>query len=90
MVLRPMWNDSIQMDTVTSLVYFVIKYVERYGIDTTIGVSDKQPQIWFIPNLGDLHQPGTESLVRYALETERKMDAIGKAVGFMADSKKRA
>jgi len=33
------------------MAYFIIRFIEKFGIDDRVG---GQPQIWFIPNSGEL------------------------------------
>ena len=36
------------MKQVAEIGHFAIKYIEEFELDQTVGVDDKQPQIWFI------------------------------------------
>jgi hypothetical protein len=38
------------MEDVAELGYFIIKYIETNELDLAVGIGDKRPQIWFLPN----------------------------------------
>jgi len=42
--------------------YFIIKHIEEYGIDDKVGVGKELPQIYFIPNQGQLYQAQNDFL----------------------------
>jgi 20S proteasome alpha/beta subunit len=55
--LKKYWNNDMSMEQIAELGYFVIKTIETYNVDETIGLSKKsgdrifnRPQIWLIPD----------------------------------------
>jgi hypothetical protein len=42
------------MDKFAKLGFFIIKYIEEQGIDNQVGVGKDRPQVYFIPNEGQL------------------------------------
>jgi 20S proteasome alpha/beta subunit len=45
--LKKCWNDKMTMEQVAELGYFIIKYIEDFKLNFTVG---GEPMIWFIPN----------------------------------------
>jgi 20S proteasome alpha/beta subunit len=43
--LKKIWNKDMTMEEVAELGYFIIRYVERFGLDLTVGAGDNVPQI---------------------------------------------
>ncbi|HEY6668408.1 MAG TPA: hypothetical protein VI033_04570 [Candidatus Nitrosopolaris sp.] len=55
--LKKYWKDYMTMEQVAELGYLVIKIIETYNVDDSIGLSKKpedmvfsRPQIWLIPD----------------------------------------
>ncbi len=48
--LKKLWKKEMGMKQVAELGYFLIKLVERYELEATVGVETGHPQIWFLPN----------------------------------------
>jgi 20S proteasome alpha/beta subunit len=49
--LKKLWHPEMNMEDVAELGYFIIKYIEMFELDLTVGVGDKgRPQIWFLPD----------------------------------------
>jgi 20S proteasome alpha/beta subunit len=49
--LKKLWHPQMSMENVAELGYFIIKYIETFELDLTVGVGDKgRPQIWFLPD----------------------------------------
>jgi 20S proteasome alpha/beta subunit len=44
------YNQNMTMEQAAELGYFVIKYVEDFQLNMTVGVNDGIPQIWFMPD----------------------------------------
>jgi 20S proteasome alpha/beta subunit len=44
------WNSNLNMSTLAELGWFIIKYIEDYQLDSSVGVGSNYPQIWFIPD----------------------------------------
>ncbi len=67
--------------------FFIIRYIEEYGLVNGVGVGRDKPQIYFIPNEGHLSQADAIFLnecenSKLAMETNLKnlgrVDRIGK------------
>jgi len=55
MILKPLLHTNIKMIEMAEIAYFVIRYIDQFKFDTSIGVEDQNPQFWFIPNIGQLY-----------------------------------
>ncbi len=40
-------------EKVAELGYFIIKFIEKFELDNSVGLATRKPQIWFIPDLSD-------------------------------------
>jgi hypothetical protein len=53
--LKKYWKENLTMEQVAELGYFIIKVIERYNLEESVGLGNtddifqKKPQIWFIP-----------------------------------------
>jgi 20S proteasome alpha/beta subunit len=45
--LKKCWYDGMAMEQVAELGYFIVKYIEDFKLNFTVG---GEPMIWFIPN----------------------------------------
>jgi|SRR5208282_2453828 len=50
--LNHLWRDDMTMSQAAEVGHFIIRYIDRFRLDEKVGVGDKQPQIWFLPNDG--------------------------------------
>ena len=54
--LKKYWKENLNMKQVAELGYFIIKIIERYNLEESVGLGNtddifqKKPQIWFIPD----------------------------------------
>ena len=48
--LHQLWNPEQTMNAIAEIGYFIIKYIEKFNLDYTVGVGSHKPQIWFIPD----------------------------------------
>ena len=44
------WNNNITMREVAEVGYFIIKYIEKFKLDESVGVGKFYPLIWYIPD----------------------------------------
>lgn len=58
--LKQLWRPDMIMEQVAELGHFVIKYIEKYELDGSVGVGSGHPQIWFIPDNPPLGTPPEE------------------------------
>lgn len=82
--LNMLWKrkqDSITMEEVAEIGYFIIKYIERFELDRSVGVGDKKPQIWFIPDGSPAQdyvprQANTELMESFERKTNERLDKL--------------
>lgn len=50
--LKQIWNSEMNMDKTAELGYFIIRYIEKFQLDLTVGTGgDKpRPQVRFVPD----------------------------------------
>ena len=74
--LKRLWrNRNLTMNRVAEVGYFIIKYIETLGLDSTVGVGSERPQIVFLPNTGDAHEANEETLTRFENATKIGLEA---------------
>jgi 20S proteasome alpha/beta subunit len=44
------WQPEMTMEQVAELGYFIIRYVESFRLDLSVGINNENPQVWYIPN----------------------------------------
>jgi 20S proteasome alpha/beta subunit len=65
--LKPFFANAkdISMYKFARIAYFIIRYIERFEIDTDVG---GEPQMWFVPNTGELYTLKTKEYWRVEFE----------------------
>lgn len=48
--LKHWWKPEMTMLEVAELGFFIIKYIQEFELDNTVGIGESYPQIWLIPN----------------------------------------
>jgi 20S proteasome alpha/beta subunit len=48
--LKHWWQPSMTMLEVAELGYFIIKCIQEFELDNTVGIGDDYPQVWLIPH----------------------------------------
>jgi 20S proteasome alpha/beta subunit len=54
--LKKYWDENMDMNQVAELGYFIIKVIQKYNLEDTVGLSEKKeereskPHIWLIPD----------------------------------------
>jgi 20S proteasome alpha/beta subunit len=49
-LLKHWWHENMPMLEVAELGFFIIKYIQEFELDNTVGIGDGYPQVWLIPN----------------------------------------
>jgi 20S proteasome alpha/beta subunit len=70
---KHVWNPNMNMKEVAEIGYFTIKYIEEFGLDQTVGLDGKQPQIWFIRDRLDDKQATKQFLTKLEKNTETRL-----------------
>jgi hypothetical protein len=52
-LLYNLWSAHLSMNLVAEIGYLIIKYVEKFELQNSVGVGNNEPQIWFIPDHSD-------------------------------------
>ena len=58
------------MEEIAALGHFIIKYIERFELNDRIG---GEPQIWFIPNTGQLRTPSDYQNKKFKENSDEKL-----------------
>jgi 20S proteasome alpha/beta subunit len=48
--LKRWWRKNMSMLEVAELGFFIIKYIQEFELDNTVGIGNAYPQVWLIPN----------------------------------------
>lgn len=80
--LKPFYRQDMTMQEFSKLGYFIIKYIDKFEIDEGSGLSKSKPfdrpQIWFIPNSGQLyHSEQRPDLIgQFEADTNQMLDNL--------------
>jgi 20S proteasome alpha/beta subunit len=74
--LKQNWHQDMTMKEVAELGYFIIKYIERYNLDLSVGVNTDKPQVWFIPDREVDHSADSKLLDEYEENTRKHLERI--------------
>jgi hypothetical protein len=58
------------MEEIARLGHFIIKYIEKFELNSEVGGD---PQIWFIPDIGQLYNPSLDIMYQFNKNTEQKL-----------------
>jgi 20S proteasome alpha/beta subunit len=72
--LKRVWHADMNMKQVAEIGHFIIKYVEEFDLDRTVGVGDKHPQLWFIKDRNDDKVAKQSFLNTLQAKTERRLE----------------
>jgi 20S proteasome alpha/beta subunit len=80
-LLKTIWDQNMSMEQVAELGYFIVKYVESFKLDLTVGVDSQsgpynKPQIWFIPDIGPDFQANPTLLDEFETKTKIRIDKV--------------
>jgi len=48
--LKHWWKPDMTMLDVAELGFFIIRYIQEFELDNTVGIGEALPQVWLIPN----------------------------------------
>jgi 20S proteasome alpha/beta subunit len=72
--LKPLWNSDMKMKEFAELAYFIIKYVDRFKTDNTVGLEGEKPLVWLIPNKGDIDKAPNDFMEEWESNTNKMLD----------------
>jgi 20S proteasome alpha/beta subunit len=68
------------MQKAAEIGHFIIKYIEKFQLDDTVGVGNMSPQIWFLPNT-DMPREVDSSILQNLEEiTTQRLDKIPQSI----------
>lgn len=79
--LKKIWKENMTMKQNAELAYFLIKYIEKFELDFTVGVNNHQPQIWYLPNNGESYELSENEIREFETTTQDKIKKINKFIG---------
>lgn len=47
--LKHWWKPEMKMLEVVELGFFIIRYIQEFKLDDTVGIGESYPQVWLIP-----------------------------------------
>lgn len=72
--LKHWWKPDMTMLEVAELGFFIIKYIQEFKLDDTVGIGESYPQIWLIPKepiTKDTTPEKAETLVPHLLSQDK-------------------
>lgn len=90
-LLLKAWNTGMSMERVAELAYCIIKCIEDFELDTTVGVGNTHPQIWYIPDNTEKTQELTDrarlsEMASSSVANKKRMEkAVRDSFGFFED-----
>ena len=81
--LKKLWNKDRNMEQTAALGYFIIKYIQHFELNRTVGLDNKppldKPTIWLIPdNSVDFRVIDQQYLETIELKTTKRLDKFEK------------
>jgi 20S proteasome alpha/beta subunit len=85
--LKQLWNQEMNMDQTAELGYFIVRYIEKFRLDLTVGTGGDRPhpQVRFIPDEKPSEQifdypPSTDQYERYENNAQARLTKIEKSL----------
>ncbi|MGC1133027.1 MAG: hypothetical protein WA941_09400 [Nitrososphaeraceae archaeon] len=85
--LKQLWNQEMNMDQTAELGYFIIRYIEKFRLDLTVGTGGDRPhpQVRFIPDEKPLEEiydypPTIDQYETYELNAKIRLEKIQKSI----------
>jgi 20S proteasome alpha/beta subunit len=77
--LTKLWHNDVTMEQFAELGYFIIRYIDEFKLDNTVGGD---PQIWFIPDgeKNEVHQADPEMCKKLKDKTEKRLKKLGEDI----------
>lgn len=66
------------MKEAAAVGYFIIKYIETFELDLSVGIGKNSPQIWFVPNNQNDYQASPQLLEELDNLTTARLDTFKK------------
>lgn len=78
--LKNLWRADLNMNQAAQIGYFIVKYIEEFELDTSVGVGNNKPQLWFIPNKGQLVEANDFVINRFEIKTIKWLENFTKYI----------
>lgn len=75
--LNRFWNKEKSMKEIAQLGHFIIRYIEKFELNSQIGGG---PQIWFVPDKGELYNPSLNRNEEFNKNTEERLAEHSKSI----------
>jgi 20S proteasome alpha/beta subunit len=75
--LKKLWRQEMSMEQVAELGYFIIRYIEKFELDSSVGVGSEKPQVWFIPDTGQPMEQSGAVLDTFEAHSQKRLEKLG-------------
>lgn len=77
-LLKPLWRQEMTLEKLAELGYFIIKYIDKYNLEDRVGLGGQKPQVWFIPEQGNVEEVILERLEKIEQNTNKMFENLDK------------
>lgn len=76
--LQENWDENMSMETVAGIGYFIIRYIEKFGLDLGVGTggSKPNPQIKFLPDNANDYDASTQQIQKFEEDAQRNLERL--------------
>ncbi|MGA9171359.1 MAG: hypothetical protein WCF03_02845 [Nitrososphaeraceae archaeon] len=76
--LQENWDENMSMETVGGIGYFIIRYMEKFGLDLGVGTGGKKPnpQIKFLPDNAYDIDASTQQIQKFEEDSKRNLERL--------------
>jgi 20S proteasome alpha/beta subunit len=96
--LERSWNSQMTMEQFAQLGYFIIRCIEKFGLEGSVGLDNENPQVWYIPNHyvedeqqnvieNDDREASVQELDRISIRLEKRLKKHENQLANLFDSK---
>jgi 20S proteasome alpha/beta subunit len=96
--LENSWNSQMTMEQFAELGYFIIRCIEKFRLEGSVGLDNEHPQVWYMPNCytedeqgnvikNDDRESSNEELDRISIRVERRLKKHERQLAKLFDSK---
>ena len=89
--LKRWWRRDMNMLEVAELGLFIIRYIQEFELDNSVGIGEEHPQVWLIPNtpIPTGATPEQQKLASPQLISSKDMSTISDRVSKRLDTFKK-
>jgi 20S proteasome alpha/beta subunit len=96
--LEKSWNSQMTMEQFAELGYFIIRCIEKFGLEGSVGLDNDNQQVWYMPNRyvedeqhnvieNDDREANVEELDRISIRVEKRLKKHEKQLASLFNSK---